>query len=120
MPDLADANNTPGKKPGDTFDIWEVKAVGDFLFDKIARFLFMANDARGVISMFCEHYPIFKQTLDGMEQAQLYREYRWRAMQLRRMADFLVNEVQPADQAKKKDVVMWISFLHSVLSEGHG
>ncbi len=102
-----------------TFDIWEIKGVADFLFAKLAHFMFAGNEARHVINMFCSHYPRFKQRLAEVQPGQLYLEYRWRAGQLKRMSDFLATEIQAADLIKKKEVTMWVSFLHSVSYRGH-
>ncbi len=96
------------------FDVWEVKAVGDALEGKLARYYLAANEAKQIVTLFCSHYPLFKQKPTEVDPRLLYIEYKWRAEQLKRQAGFLQNDILPTDPLKKKEVTMWLSFLHFV------
>jgi len=98
------------------FDIWEIKAVADALEGKLCKHYLESNDAKQVITLFCNHYPNFKQKIYDIESKQLYLEYKWRADQLKRQAGYLQNEILESDSLKKKDVGMWLSFLYFVSS----
>ena len=97
-----------------SYEIWEVKAVADTLMIKEALYYLSTNEAKQVVSLFCNHYQLFKLKTTDMDQKQAYLEYKWRATQLRQQASFLQNDVSHTDPISKKEVTMWLSFLNFV------
>lgn len=100
------------------FTVWEVKAVGDLLREKLERHHLKAGKIRIVVELFRAFYSLFKKPINTLEEKEIYKEYKWRAEQHYRQAE-LLRECSITGDSVRKKVNSWLAKLYFVSPVSH-
>jgi len=107
------AYTTAHKELLKSYSVWEVKAVGGLLKERLERYYLKNSQGNTAIKLFENHYSLFKTPINTLDKKDTYKEYKWRAKEFYSQTELLRECLTPCDELRKH-INTWFSNLYLV------